>query len=56
MTLQGYLNMEQLTKTLMDLLEYYRTAREIGVPTLNSPEFKWVWVRVLSVDCRQCGQ
>ena len=25
--LQGYLNMEQLTKTLMDLLGYYRTAQ-----------------------------
>ena len=34
--------MEQLSKTLMDLLGFYDTAQAMGVPTPNSPEFKEV--------------
>ena len=40
---QGFLNLEQLSKGLMDLLLLYQTAQQLGVPTPNSAEFKYVW-------------
>ena len=40
---QGFLNLEQLGKGLMDLLLLYQTAQQLGVPTPNSAEFKYVW-------------